>query len=142
MSRQPGTCVGSFGESNTAAVTHGGYSLIRKLKDGEPFKGLALDLQEQARADLEMHGAIEAMRQAYARHAGAALFLQGIIAGLDDLPSIEKYQRLTTEFRRLNERTFEMARQLAEMERAAGDGLIIDAVQAAREAQDGHNQTD
>ena len=134
MSRQPGTCVGSFKPDNTASLSHGCYLLIRKLKNGEPIKGLALDLQEQARADLEMSGPFEAMKVAFSMHMGAALYIWGVMNGTTDM---DKYLRLEQEFRRLNEKCFTMAQILAEVETArGGDALDYEAILAAqREGQ-------
>lgn len=135
MSRQKGQQhVASFGQNNAASVSHGCYSLIRKLRDGEPIKGLALDLQEQARADLETLGPFEAMKVAFSMHMGAALYVWGVMNGTTD---VDKYLRLEMEFRRLNEKCFTMAQILTEVEVArGGDALDYEAILAAeREGQ-------
>jgi len=131
MSREKGNAgISAFQKGNVAAVSHGCYSLIRKLKDGEPIAGLALDLQEQARVDLEMSGPFEAMKVAFSMHMGAALYIWGVMNGTTD---IDKYLRLETEFRRLNEKCFTMAQVLTEVETArGGDALDYEAILAAR----------
>jgi len=133
---------GDFTSGNSAAVTHGGYSIIRRLKDGTPFVGLALDLQEAARSELETAGAIEAMKQAYSRHAACALFLFGILNGKSSLDESSTL-RMLTELRRLNEGVFRMAGELHALD-AAFDENVVDysALVAARKAaQNEHDET-
>ena len=125
----------SFGQDNTASVSHGCYALIRKLKNGEPIKGLALDLQEQARADLEMSGPFEAMKVAFSMHMGAALYIWGVMNGTTDM---DKYLRLEQEFRRLNEKCFTMAQVLTEVETLRGAGRLGDLLDLGVE-HDGSN---
>jgi len=129
---------GDYGAGNQAAVSHGAYSLIRKLKDGVSFVGLALDLQEAARSELETAGAIEAMKQAYSRHAAVALYLYGILNGKDGSEDTSVALRLINELRRLNRDVFVMADQLRQLDAAFSDKTIdYEAILAAKRAQEG-----
>jgi len=130
---------GDFTSGNAMAVTHGAYSILRQLRDGTPFVGLALDLQEAARSELETAGALEAMKQTYSRHAAVTLFLYGILnskASLDEAGTL----RLVDQLRKLNRETFLMLDRLHELGTAASDKAIdYEAILAAKRAQEGEN---
>jgi hypothetical protein len=110
---------------------------MRKLKSGAPFPpGLALDLQEQARSELEVSGAIEAMKQTYSRHAAVALYLFGALNGRNDL-SESAALRILSELRRVNRDAFAMLDRLHELGAAASEQAIdYEAMLAARKAGD------
>jgi len=128
---------GDFTSGNSAAVTHGAYSILRQLRDDTPFCGLALDLQEAARSELETAGALEAMKQTYSRHAAVTLFLYGILnskASLDEAGTL----RLVDQLRKLNRETFLMLDRLHELGTAASDKAIdYEAILAAQREREG-----
>jgi len=128
---------GDYGAGNAMAMRHGSYSLIAKLKAGDAFCGLALDLQEQSRQDLDLHGALEAMREAYSRHCAITLYIYGVLNSRID-PDEAGTLRLVDALRKLNRDTFVMANELRALDVAIHEGAIdYEAILAAKRKQEG-----
>lgn len=129
----------SFEPGNEARLVHGGERAIKKLASGEPLAGLAAELKEAVSAEIEMRGLVAVMRERAERHQAVADLFFGLILGAKDIKTADRYVQ---RFGWLNSKAFAMLREMREMERDRGDGLIVDAVRAAREAGDGHNDAD
>jgi hypothetical protein len=121
-----------------ANLRHGGEGALVRLKQGKPFDGLALavyqDVLDELGIDLDRLTGIDRVRlERAARFEAVARLFDAAgeaAASIGDLAAWERYQQRAGWIGGKAFAAFSDLRPLA----VAGDGLVLDAIQAAKEA--------
>lgn len=126
---------GQSGNPGGAALTSGGGErAIKRLADGGPLAGAALELKEQLHQEIEKRGLLEVMRERAERYQAIADLFYGLCLGCQDAETLDKRVK---RYGWLASKGFAMLAQLRELEKArGGGGMVIDAMEAAKAARD------
>ena len=135
---------GKINNANQNAVKHGGAGAVRRLQENRSFVGLAAQEEQAVKEELETGGRAELVIEAATRlHTCMRLYWNAVCTAADagDLDKLDTYAK---RFGWLATSALRAWREVREEAKAAGgDGsLILDAVEAAQEAQNGRNETD
>lgn len=148
MSRTKGQKhAGSFKAGNIAALKHGAEGALRNLQKDEPFglvaQAVYVEVLDELGVDLGRLTGIDQVRvKRAARFETVARLFDSAALGAASAGELDRWERYQQRSGWIGSKAFAALTALRDLVIDGSSGLIIDAVQAAQEAQNGHNQTD
>jgi len=143
MSRTKGqTHVASFQKGNAAAMKHGAFGMQKRMEQGQEQRRDVLELKAEKLQEFARAGRLGWLIDRLAELDTLAELFGDRARYCYDANDIDGLYRASKEIRGLVKQMTNLLTEHRTEEGAQGSGIIIDAIQAAREAQDGRNETD
>lgn len=116
---------------------HGGYGAIKHIHNGDDFRGMAAEAENNVKAELECNGLIAVLKSRATRLQAAADIFYGLLLGAAESGSLERFERFTKTYGWLAASAMRAWLEYSKLEKDAGHPHItaIDVLSSIKAVQ-------
>lgn len=123
----------SFQPNNITGQRHGGEAAVKAIQKGEPFTGIAREVEAQTELELETVGLSEMVKRAYIRLETASTLFYNGAQDANERGDFEQMDRCIKRFGWLQVAALRAAGQLAQLQAGANDDIIEAALASIKD---------